>query len=388
MGRLFSSWWGSVTSPKNRRIAVPTLVTLALTILMLMLPNPFRNPVYDHYETVKARVISVDNTFLRHTGILYSGEQSCEIQVLQGTRKGQTMRGINLMSSSLESDKLFEPGDTALILLSNRDDTSSATMIDHYRIPYISILVGIFVLLLVAFAGWLGLRAILSFIFTVLAIFKVLIPLMLEGYNPILSSMFISVLTTTVIILLVYGWTREFAAATVSTVLGTVSTAVIALVFIGLVQINGAVMPYAESLIYAGYPNLNLTAVLIGSIFLACSGALTDIAVDITSAIHEVIEKRPDISRLEAIKSGLYVGRNAIGTMTTTLLLAYSGGYIGMLMVFVAQGTPINNVLNLNYVAAEIINTMAGSIGLVLVAPLSAVIGGIMLVRRKGDREA
>ena len=96
-----------------------------------------------------------------------------------------------------------------------------------------------------------------------------------------------------------------------------------------------------------------------------------DIAVDITSAIYEVVEKKPDIGWKEA-------------TMSTTLLLAYSGGYLALLMVFMAQGTPIYNILNYKDVASEILHTIVGSFGLVAVAPFTALMGGLLLVHDKG----
>ncbi|WP_167959107.1 YibE/F family protein [Anaerosporobacter faecicola] len=108
-----------------------------------------------------------------------------------------------------------------------------------------------------------------------------------------------------------------------------------------------------------------------------------DLAVDITSADNEVIEKCPTIRPLEAIRSGIHVGRAAMGTMTTTLLFAYSGGYIALLMVFMAQGTPIYNILNYKYVAAEILHTIIGSFGLITVAPFTAVTAGVLLTNGK-----
>lgn len=93
----------------------------------------------------------------------------------------------------------------------------------------------------------------------------------------------------------------------------------------------------------------------------------------------------PDITRKEAVQSGFNVGRAAMGTMTTTLLLAYSGGYIALLMVFMAQGTPVINILNYKYVSAEILQTLAGSFGLVSVAPFTAVVSGILLVDSNKD---
>ena len=118
------------------------------------------------------------------------------------------------------------------------------------------------------------------------------------------------------------------------------------------------------------------------SIFIGSSGAMMDLTVDVSAAVYEVVQKRPDLGWIEAVKSGLHVGRAAMGTMTTTLLLAYSGGYIALLMVFMAQGTPIINMLNYKYVTSEIIHTLVGSFGLVLAAPLTALTSGYFLTRR------
>ena len=142
-------------------------------------------------------------------------------------------------------------------------------------------------------------------------------------------------------------------------------------------------MPNSESLLYNGYSYLNLTAIFTSSIFIGASGAMMDLAVDVTSAVNEVVKKKPDISWREATKSGFVIGRAAMGTMTTTLLLAYSGSCIALLMVFMAQGTPIANILNYQYVSAEILDTIVGSFGLVTIAPFTAVVSGILLTDRK-----
>lgn len=141
-------------------------------------------------------------------------------------------------------------------------------------------------------------------------------------------------------------------------------------------------MPYSESLLYSGYQHLNLTQIFMASIFIGASGAVMDLAVDITSAVYEVVQKKPDISWREATCSGMNVGRAAMGTMTTTLLLAYSGGYIALLMVFMAQGTPIEHILNYKYVSAEILDTVVGSLGLVTVAPFTALTSGLLFCKK------
>jgi uncharacterized membrane protein len=141
------------------------------------------------------------------------------------------------------------------------------------------------------------------------------------------------------------------------------------------------VKPFSETLLYSGFAHLDLTGIFLGGIFLASSGAVMDLGMDIASALNEIVLKNPEIERRDLIRSGFAVGRMVIGTMTTTLLLAYTGGFMTLLMVFVAQGTPAVNILNLQYVAAEILHTLVGSVGLVAVAPLTAVLGGYVMVR-------
>ena len=108
-----------------------------------------------------------------------------------------------------------------------------------------------------------------------------------------------------------------------------------------------------------------------------------DLAVDITSAVNEVVEKKPDIGWREAVRSGMAVGRAGMGTMTTTLLLDYSGVCVALLMVFMAQVTHLDNILNYKYVSSEILDTIVGSFGLVTVAPFTALTSGFFLASRK-----
>jgi len=146
-------------------------------------------------------------------------------------------------------------------------------------------------------------------------------------------------------------------------------------------------MPFAETLLYAGYGHLDLTRIFMAGVFLASSGAVMDLAMDVAASMGEVVGKKPGISRSEAVWSGIRVGRAVVGTMTTTLLLAYSGGYVTLLMAFMAQGIPLGSTFNFIYVAAEVLKTLVGSFGLVTVAPFTAVVGGLLLVGGETHKE-
>ena len=376
-------------SRRSVRYHAPVVVCLLAILILLLLPTGFEEAlVYQEAERCTARVLSVDDSTIIDTGLVRSGEQRCQLEILDGMFQGQTVSGVNMLNGSLEQDKVFQPGDKALVVVSHDGDTiTNVTMSDHYRLSWELVMAIGFAIFLILFAGPTGVRAIASFVLTVLTLWKVLVPLYLKGYNPIWIGLAITLFLTVLIIALVYGFDRRCWAAVSGSFLGILVTCVLGVLFTDLFQIHGAVMSYSESLLYSGYQYLHLTQIFMASIFIGASGAIMDLSVDITSAVYEVVEKRPDLTWWEATRSGMNVGRAAMGTMTTTLLFAYSGGYVALLMVFMAQGTPVENILNYKYVAAELIHTVIGSFGLVTVAPFTALCAGVFLTRRE-KREA
>ena len=368
----------------SRQACGPVLAALALLLVLLLLPTGFEGAqTYQNADRVRAQVLATDESGIVDTGLIRTGDQRCTVKLLGGQFRGQTVEAVNRLAGSLAQDKLFAPGDTAFVAVSHSgDQISVVSMTDHYRLDKEALLAGAFLLLLVLFAGKTGLRAILSFADTILLMWKVLVPSLLRGWNPVWVSLGLVLLMTAMILSLIYGFDRRCLAAVSGTALAIGVTAVLGVLFTDLFRIHGAVMESSESLLYAGYQNLDLTKIFMASIFLGASGAVMDLSVDICSAVHEVIQKKPDISAKEAIASGFAVGRAACGSTTTTLLLAYSGSYIALLMVFMAQGTPLEFILNYKYVAAEIVHTIVGSFGLVTVAPLTAITSGWLLTRR------
>ncbi len=303
-----------------------------------MLPTGFYSPVNKNAsERVKARVIAVDNGLVQQIGPVKHGSQSLEIRILSGSFKGRELATTNDLMGKLELDKVFNVGDTAFVVLDLTDDHGDITyanVIDHYRLGNTWLLLAAFSLALLAFAGWTGLKALVSF----------------------LGSM---------------G--------------GIALTSVLGVVFTHLFKIHGAVRPFTETLLYSGFDFLDLRGLFIAGIFLASSGAVMDLSMDIAAAMHEIVEKHPAITRTALIGSGFTVGRHVVGTMTTTLLLAYSGGYTALMMTFIAQGIPFENIINMIYVSAEMVHTKVGSFGLILVAPVTALVGGVLL---KGKAES
>ena len=373
---------------RQNSVFLTTLIGLILIGILICLPTGYEDAlIYQGTERAVGKVVETDNSAIITSGLIQSGEQSCMLEIENGNFKGKILEGVNFLSGSLEKDKIFKEGDRALLTISCQGDTIRSVVIsDHYRLDKEVILLAVFAVFLIIFAGKIGFQAILSFFITILMIWKILVPCYLKGYSPVWVGIGITAVLTAIIIFFVYGLDKRTLTAVSGALLGITMTCILGILFTGLFKIHGAVMTSSESLLYSGYQDLDLTSIFMASIFIGASGAMMDLAVDITSAVWEVIGKKPDISAPEAILSGLRVGRAAMGTMTTTLLLAYSGGYISLLMVFMAQGTPVDHILNYKYVAAEVLDTVVGSFGLVTVAPFTALMAGLLLTRRKKRR--
>jgi uncharacterized membrane protein len=329
----------------------------------------------------RARILSINDADVETFGLVRSGVQLIEARLLAGPCKGHIIQAHNPLTGVLERDEYLKSGDLMLVQYSITDagTPSLGTARGHYRIHLEIALIALFALALIAVAGLTGLKAILSFTFAVLTIWKIMIPLFLKGYDPIWIALGVVGALTASISFLVGGLTRKGFVTFAGAFLGLALTAILAVVFTRLFHIHGAVRPYAEALIHGGLHQIQLTPIFIASIFLAASGAVMDLAMDIAASMEEVKRRYPEIHVVEHIRSGLRVGRSVIGTMTTTLLLAYSSSYIFMFMLFISQDISPVQIFNLNHVAAEVLNTMVGSFGLVTVAPFTALIGGLVM---------
>ena len=362
---------------------------LVISIILLAIPTGFEGALqFRDAEKCRVLVEEIDNSKLIDTGLIRTGQQVCSVKILSGKFKGQVTEGWNMLGGSLSQDKLFRPGDVVQAIVHYETSESgtvfhSVNLIDYYRLKVEFILAVAFAVFLISFAGMTGIRSVFSFVITILVLWKILVPFYLKGFNPIMTGIVVVAIMTFIILALVYGFDKRLVSAFSGSMTGILFAAILSFVFTKKFHIHGAVMANSESLLYSGFQNLNLTQIFMASVFIGASGSVMDLSVDITSAVNEVVttarKKGVPVTKREAVKSGMAVARAAMGTMTTTLLLAYSGTCIALLMVFMAQGTPVYNILNNNVVSAEIINTIAGSFGLAMTAPITALISGTVL---------
>ena len=372
---------------KKSEITFAVILAL-LSVILIAIPTGFQKSIYVNAEGAKARVLSTDDSTIIQTGLFRQGDQRCTVEILSGNHKGLVMDGVNMLSGSLADDKVFQSGDLAWVLVERdgEDNPIFINMIDYYRLGKELLAAIIFSLILIAFARFSGVRIIISFIFAFLCIWKLLIPMTLHGINPLFMCIASLMLITTVTLLLVGGVNRRSLAAICGSVFSSLLTALTGYVMTHWMRIHGSVLEQSESLLYAGFQNLDLTSLFAGVVALSAGGAVMDLSIDVAVAMAEVKEHAPGISRKELIKSGLAVGRAGVGTQTTTLLLAYMGSWLSVMMVYMAQSTPVLNILTSKMIASEIVQTLTGCMGLVIVTPLTALIASWLYARPYIDK--
>ncbi len=363
------------------------LVMLVVCGALCLLPDAVTNTT-SSIPREKVRVNAVDNSGLYPIGIVYSGTQNCSVTILTGEHRGETVSATNYLNSALDKDKLYLPGDIVRAMVQSNAKGLSVTLIDHQRTELTLGAFGVLALALILFAGVIGCGTLISLAGTGIIVWKVLIPLLLRGIDPMWASLITVLILTAVIDLLVAGWTRRCAVALLGSLSGTLITCVSAILLTNLFKLDGGDAPYLVPLLSQSSLTLNPKNLYIGMVFLANSGALMDLSIDIAVSCEEICYHKPDISRAALLKSGMLTGRGVLGTMTTTLMLAYSGNYLSMLMYFAGQGTPILDVINLKYVAGPIVNTIVGSFGLVVVAPLTAIYAAFIFAGKKTGAHA
>lgn len=364
---------------KNFKASIIMLMLIAAVFSLFVFTGKERENTL-----IKAEVISTDNEDIMQSSIARIGQQELKIKILEGEFEGKEFLAHNGLQGKPSIDNFYYPEDTILIALNMKNgEIINVKAVDSYRQGWELLLFFIFIILLLVYAKVTGIKALFSFVASLFLIWEFLVPGLLSGQNPVILSVIVLFLLSAIIIFSIAGFTKKGTAAFLGTITGLLTSVLIAVFFGEQMNLQGMTAPYAETLLFSGHLGLNMKYIFYAAIVIGASGAAMDIAMDVSASMAEVKEKRPEIEFKEILKSGFNVGRAVIGTMTTTLLLAYSGSYLPLLMLFYSKHTSYVRMMNYKVVAAEILRTVTGSIGLVLVAPITAFIAAWIFSREK-----
>jgi uncharacterized membrane protein len=231
------------------------LILSIFIVSLIFIPGMNQKKDYDYY---KAEVLETNNEEVFQYGLVKQGSQYVTFKILNKDLKGEEFSTYNDLIGKMEFDKFVHPGDKILVERFKTQFNDNYRVVDFYRFNSEIILFSIFAIILILFSGWTGLKSLLSFVSTILVIWKIMIPLFLKGENPVMVAFLIVSLLTFIIIFLVAGFNKKGVVAFFGAISGVLITVVLSLSFAKPFYINGAVNPFSETLLYSGYANLDL----------------------------------------------------------------------------------------------------------------------------------
>jgi len=319
------------------------------------------------------------------TGELNQVKQSVEVKILSGSHKGEKFFIENMLMGNPAYDIDLKKGDKVVLHAEQGESkTGGGTdffIADKYRVMTLYLLAGLFFALLLIVGHKKGFFSLISILVTLGLIFWALTPLILSGMNPILATVLICVLASVIAIYLVGGLNSKSTAAILGTVLSLTIAGLLSVISIKFASLTG--FSSEESMfLFTAHPTLNFVGVLASAMIIGALGAVMDIGMSISSTVNELFSSSPQMSVRELFTSGMNVGRDIIGTMANTLILAYLGGALSL--VLLSNNIDMQKFFNLNQVATEIASALIGSIAIVLCVPITAIIAAYLI---KGSRK-
>jgi len=338
---------------------------------------------------VRAKVLEVIDSDLTEEGNIpgvYAGTQELKIEILSGKFKGQKLILTNSrLHSDLVYDVVAEDGMEIVLAVKEREGKSPSIGVDTYaRDKVLYILIFLFVFVLIVVGRIKGLMALISLIITGLLIAFFMLPLMFKGY----SSVLLAIITATIVIflslMLIGGFNKKSLAAIIGTSAGVVIAGIISLISGKLAHLTGITGEASEQLVYivSDFP-INIKGIMFAGIIISSLGAVMDVGMSIASVIFEIHNKAPELNRAELFKSGMNVGKDIMGTMANTLILAFAGCSLSIMILLMAYNMPYFRAINLNTVSTEIIQGLSGTIGLVLTVPITSLISALFIENKQ-----
>ena len=345
-------------------------------------------------ETVRARVIRVTEVSSQNV----NGESEIltvhfKAQALNTDRRGKTLDVIQEIDKSYAfSPKQVEQNDKILIESYTEGGETLYYFGDYVRITPLIWLLAVFCVLIVVFSKMQGLKTVISLGFTCISVFCVLIPAILNGHNIYLWSIIVCIYITVMTLCIISGYNMKSLCAGIGCVCGVMCAGLVVLVTDKFLNMTG-LLEEESVYLYQLYPDnpINLKAVIFAMIIVGALGAVMDVSMSISSSLYELRTKSPDIRPSELMKSGFTIGRDMMGTMANTLVLAYIGSSLTSVLLLVSYNANLEQVINKEMIIAEILQALAGSMGMLLTLPLTSAVCAAMYYKnspKRGDGNA
>ena len=367
---------------RKRQITV-LLAAVLFGIVLYFLNRIDRTPLYDDQgrSFEKAVVLEVVQDNVQESG-QYVGQQTVRLVLKSGDRKGHTVEAKS--SSSYLYGAHCVPGMKVIAAVNESGDNLYVTVYSIDRSRILAVIIALFLVMIWALGGKQGLSSVLGLIFTFVCIIWIFIPLIYRGVSPIAAAILVAVLTTVATMYLIGGFTTKTAASIIGTVMGVAISGILAFAFGKMTMISGYNVSDIEQLEYvAQMTDIKIGELLYAGILISALGAIMDVSMSVSSSVHEIALRAPELDTKELLLSGIRVGRDMMGTMSNTLILAFTGTSINTLVFLYAYGYSANQIVNMYSIGIEIIQGISATMGVILTVPLSSYINAVLLTSKK-----
>ena len=345
---------------------------------------------YAEYEKGTVMQVLSDNTEPDESadGAL-RGEQALLVEVKSGQYKGETLQVSNYAAPLFGG--VVHEGDSVVVIISTYADGSHrATVFEYNRIAALVIIVLLFVAATVLVGGKTGAKSLVGLAITVVCLFWLLIPMLMKGAPTLPTVFLMCALVAIVSFVILGGVSKKIICACIATVCGVAIAMLFGVAAQSLARIDGLRAADVEPLLQlrqTGTP-IGLKYLLVGGIIISALGAVMDVAMSIASALSEIHEVEPKLGARELFRSGMNIGRDMVGTMTNTLILAFIGSSFVVVIYLYSIGLQPYQLFSSAYMAIEVISGIASSIGVILAVPITAFVSSQIIADKKSNKKS
>lgn len=308
------------------------------------------------------------------------GNQYLKLKMLSGELAGQTVDATSANGNLFGAE--CKVGMRVVTITSISGDVTVTSVYSQDRQYIIYIFAIIFLLIMCIIGGKNGIKSAVGLIFTFVCIIFLYLPMIFKGFSPFFSAIIVVILTTLVTMSLIGGYTKKTLCAIIGTIIGVIISGISAAVFGYFAGISGYNVSDIESLLFIGQStNIDIGGLLFSGILIASLGAVMDVGMSIASTINEIHVNSPQLTRRELFKSGINVGRDMMGTMSNTLILAFTGGSLSTLLLDYTYNLPYLQIINSYSIGIEIMQGLSGTIGVILTVPVTSLVTSFLLYK-------
>ncbi|MBN2794710.1 MAG: YibE/F family protein [Clostridia bacterium] len=366
------------------------LVTIVLLIPIIVLISGWAKekmslPSYYDQDFEEAKILLVKEESLTPNPVvegLYNGKQTVFLEILTGKYKGETQEVVNTIDQS--HNVVTYKGQKVIVGIRETDEGFNAWIYSYKRAPSLYLLGILFVGLMLYFGRKKGLDAIVALAFTTTVLIFIMVPMIFNGYNPIIVTIFSVFVSSLVSFILIGGFQKKTYIAIIGTLMGVVTAGIIALTFGKMTHITGLNLDQGSNLSYMALDyNIKIRGLMFASILIASMGAVMDVSMSIASSMSEIVTLQKHISFKKLFQSGMNIGKDIMGTMANTLILAFMGGSLSLMLLLWGYNMSLRQLINMPFISVEVVQGIAGSIGIVLTVPFTALVAAFVYKKQQ-----